>query len=79
MIEASGVRKSWEMELSRADCSFSVASSKLALRASSASNTRSIATAAWLANASSSWRCSGVNRIAGLAGLTPNTRPRAVQ
>ena len=68
-MEASGVRRSWLMEVSSAARSFSVSAATRARSISSARWMRSIASAVWSDRESSSRRWSGVSSG---AFLSPN-------
>ena len=73
MIEASGVRRSCEIDVNSAARSRSVSASTRASANPRASDTRSIATAAWSASASSRRRSSGVNKGPGSSRSMPMT------
>ena len=73
VMEASGVRKSWETELSSELRSRSASARTSARRASSLACARSMASAIWLAKVSSWWSCSGLSRACASAGLMPST------
>ena len=73
MIEASGVRRSCEIEVSSAARSRSVSASTRASSSPLASEMRSIATAAWSHSASSSRRSSGVSNGPGASRSIPIT------
>ena len=76
MIEASGVRRSCEIEVSSEPLSFSVSASMRAWSTSFASRMRSAAIAARSASASSRRRSAGVSRKFGVSRLTPMTPTR---
>jgi hypothetical protein len=73
MIEASGVRRSCDIEVSIAERSRSRSAPSCAFSALSASISRSIATAIWLQAASRRSRSSGGRRPDGSSGRTPIT------
>ena len=77
---ASGVFRSWEIEVSSAERSRSVSAARSTRSISSTSLTRSIASAPWSRSASSSRRWSGVSRGPGLSLSIPMTpmAPRPV-
>ena len=78
--EASGVFRSWEIEVSSAERSRSVSAVRSTRSMSSTRRTRSMASAPWSISASSRRRWSGVSRGPGLSLSMPTTpmAPRPV-